>query len=62
MPFPLSYRFGQRPEKDRSEIFAEVFRRNVVNLCADAELDLSSEEETLLADWIRADADPEAAA
>ena len=56
------HRFGQRPEKDRSEIFAEVFRRNVVNLCADAELDLSSEEETLLADWIRADADPEAAA
>jgi hypothetical protein len=50
------HRFGQRPEKDLAVIFAEVFRRNVRNLCADAELDLGPEDLRLLGEWITADA------
>ena len=55
------HRFGLRPEKDQAEIFADVFRKNVINLCADAQLDLSSEERDLLESWICADIEPCAA-
>jgi hypothetical protein len=51
------HRFGMRPEKDRASVFARVFRDNVVNLCADAELALNPADEGLLAHWISADAD-----
>ncbi len=52
------HRFGLRPEKDRAGIFADVFRKNVINLCADAQLDLSPEERDLLESWICDDIEP----
>ncbi len=51
------HRFGQRAEKDLASTFAEVFRRNVKNLCADAELTLNAEDLRLLNLWITADAE-----
>lgn len=51
------HRFGQKGDKDSAVTFAEVFRENVLNLCADAQLDLNEIERRLLADWITA-ADP----
>ena len=52
------HRFGQRgPRGLPPRPYAEVFRKNVLNLCADAQLDLSQTEKELLAEWINAAGD-----
>lgn len=46
--------FDENPLANTAETFAQVFREQVYKLCKSAQLDLSGEEQALLAQWITA--------
>jgi len=46
------HRFGKDPEQDESAHLAQVFRDDVLKLCEDAGLELSTDERQLLDDWL----------
>ena len=46
------HRFGVSPEGDNGRTFAEFFRKNIITLCDDAQLELSDREYDLLDEWI----------
>jgi hypothetical protein len=48
------HKFGENPPNDKAEVFAEVFKDNVLKLCKGARLALSEGESELLTRWIRA--------
>jgi NYN domain len=46
------HRFGKDPEQDMPAHLAQVFRDDVLKLCEDAGLELSTDERQLLDDWL----------
>ena len=45
--------FAENPLANTAEVFAQVFREQVLRLCKGAQLDLSGEEQRLLEQWIK---------